>query len=125
MQLHEVCRLCNILAFLQPDCAPACDTDILPRLLQLQYHRRWIPMLLCRKGDALELLFLDACSCVLGSAISRMMATQGHTCKNAMLTLSYSPLPLFLRCPPSPAHTSVYANTRYYTLKAYRGCLQA
>ena len=60
---------CNILAFLQPDCAPVRDTDILPRLLQLQHRRWWIPTLLCCKGDALELLFLDACSCVLGFAM--------------------------------------------------------
>ena len=73
--LYEVCRLCDLLAFLQPDCAPVCKTDILPCLLQLQDRRRWIPMLLCRKGDALGLLFLDACTCVLGLASSRLMAT--------------------------------------------------
>ena len=78
MQLCEVCRPCNILAFLQPDCAPVRDTDILPRLLQLQDRRRWILMLLCCKGDALVLLFLDACSCVLGSAIRSLKATQEH-----------------------------------------------
>ena len=115
MQLYKVCPFCDILAFLQPDCAPVCDTDILPRLLQLQDRRQWISMLLCCKGDALELLFLDACSCVLGLAIPRLMAMQKHRRKNMMLTLPKSPFPLFLRCPASPAHTSVYTTTRYYT----------
>ena len=115
----------SILAFLQPDCAPVRDTDILPRLLQLQDRSRWIPMLLCCKGVALVLLFLDACRCVLGFADSRLKAMQEHRCDDAMLTFPYSPLPLFLRCPPSPAHTSVYSNVQHYTYNAYSGCLHA